>query len=290
MDTDVNQLKRSLARAIVWILLLLAVATGSTYAWFSVTGINSTNVTPMAGTVSKGNSSLLISNSESGPFDKTCELVLSGNPESLKPLSTENLESFFKAVAQNRKGIATLYTNVTSSADQNAIHGTIYLQCQNAPCKVYFNREALKLGDDAQALAAMRLGMKITSHEGTGTFIWKLDDLGNTGSAETTRTITQDSAVVSAVSDSGQPVYVADPSLGISEYMAETGDTEGTYKEGSQPLMQLNEDEVATVEYWLYLEGCDEQCINAVQSRASEIQLGFAGVDAEESGKGETTT
>lgn len=103
MDTDVNQLKRSLARAIVWILLLLVVATGSTYAWFSVTGINSTNVTPMAGTVSKGNSSLLISNSESGPFDKTCELVLSGNPESLKPLSTENLESFFKAVAQNRK-------------------------------------------------------------------------------------------------------------------------------------------------------------------------------------------
>ena len=54
--------------------------------------------------------------------------------------------------------------------------------------------------------------------------------------------------------------------------------------------MQLNEDEVATVEYWLYLEGCDEQCINAVQSRTSKIQLGFAGVDAEEGGKGETTT
>ncbi len=174
MDTDVNQLKRSLVRAIVWILLLLAVATGSTYAWFSVTGINSTNVTPMAGTVSKGNSSLLISNSESGPFDKTCELVLSGNPESLKPLSTENLESFFKAVAQNRKGIATLYTNATSSADQDAIHGTIYLQCKNAPCKVYFNREDLKLGDDAQALAAMRLGMKITSHEGRKSYLYRI--------------------------------------------------------------------------------------------------------------------
>ena len=243
----------------------------------------------MGGTISKGNSSLLISNSESGPFDKTCELVLSGNPESLKPLSTENLEKFFRAVAQNKKGIATLYTNATSSVDQDAIHGTVYLQCKNAPCKVYFNRENLKLGDDAQALAAMRLGMKITSHEGTSTFIWKLDELGNTSGAETTRTITQDSAVVSAVSDSGQPTYVTDSSQGISEYMAENGDTEGTYKDGSQSLMQLNEDEVATVEYWLYLEGCDEQCINAVQSRASEIQLGFAGVDAEESGKGETT-
>ena len=46
---------------------------------------------------------------------------------------------------------------------------------------------------------------------------------------------------------------------------------------------------MATVEYWLYLEGCDEQCVNAVQSRASEIQLGFAGTDVEEDEKGETS-
>lgn len=37
----------------------------------------------------------------------------------------------------------------------------------------------------------------------------------------------------------------------------------------------------AAVEYWLYLEGCDEQCINAVQSRSSEIQFAFVGVDAD---------
>ena len=131
--------------------------------------------------------------------------------------------------------------------------------------------------------------MKITSHEGTRSLIWKLDELGSTGSAETTRTIPQDSAVVSAVSDSGQPTYVSDPSQEISAYMAETGDTEGTYKDGTQALMQLDADEVATVEYWLYLEGCDEQCVNAVQSRASEIQLGFAGTDVEEDEKGETS-
>lgn len=75
--------------------------------------------------------------------------------------------------------------------------------------------------------------MKITSHEGTRSLIWKLDELGSTGSAETTRTIPQDSAVVSAVSDSGQPTYVSDPSQEISAYMAETGDTEGTYKDGT---------------------------------------------------------
>lgn len=289
MDTEVNQLKRSLGRAFLWLLLLLIVATGTTFAWFNLTGMRHTNVTPMAGTVSKGGSTLLISTSESGPFDKTCELVLTGNPESLKPLSTNQLEHFFRAVAQNKNGIATLYTNVDSAVNQDAVHGTVYLQCLNAPCKVYFNRDQLKLGEDAQALAAMRLGMKITSHEGTRSLIWKLDELGSTGSAETTRTIPQDSAVVSAVSDSGQPTYVSDPSQEISAYMAETGDTEGTYKDGTQALMQLDADEVATVEYWLYLEGCDEQCVNAVQSRASEIQLGFAGTDVEEDEKGETS-
>lgn len=49
----------------------------------------------------------------------------------------------------------------------------------------------------------------------------------------------------------------------------------------------LNADEVASVEYWLYLEGCDEQCSNPVQNRDSEIQLAFAGVDLDESEKGE---
>ncbi|MBU5480517.1 hypothetical protein [Blautia sp. MSJ-19] len=287
MDTDVNQLKRSFTRAVLWILLLLAVATGSTYAWFSLTGINSTNVTPMGGTVSKGDAVLLISTSQTGPFDKTCELVLSGNPDSLKPLSTENLEHFFRAAAQNKNGITTLYTNADSRVDQDAVHGTVYLQCQNAPCKVYFNKENLKLGSDAQALAAMRLGMKVTSHEGSRTYIWKLDEMGSTGSAETVQTISRSSAVVSSISDSGQPTYADDPSQEISQYMAQTGETEGLYQDGSQMLMQLDADEIATVEYWLYLEGCDEQCVNAVQNRDSELQLAFAGVDTEESGRGE---
>lgn len=51
---------------------------------------------------------------------------------------------------------------------------------------------------------------------------------------------------------------------------------------GSTSLCALDKDEVATVEYWLYLEGCDEQCSNPVQNKASEIRLAFAGVDAEE--------
>lgn len=278
METEVKQLKRSFTKAILWILLLLVVATGSTFAWFSLTG-TSTNVTPMAGTVSNGGTSLLISASASGPFDKTCELVLNGNPETLNPLSTADLEHFYRSTAQTKDGISILYSNVDNQVDQDTMHGTVYLQCQNAPCNVYFNREELNLGSDVQALAAMRLGMKITSHTGTSTWIFKLDDLGNTGNAESVQTIPRSQAVVSSISGSGQAEYVNDPAQNLSDYMAQNGATEGTFTAGSQVLVQLNADEVATVEYWLYLEGCDEQCSNPVQNRNSEIQLAFAGVD-----------
>ena len=287
MNREVDQLKKSFLKAVLWILFLLAAATGSTYAWFSLTGMHSTNVTPMAGTVSEGDTVLMISTDKNGPFEKTCDLVLSGNPESMKPLSTENLEHFYRATAQNKKGIAILYDNADSRVDQDTLHGTVYLQCQNAPCRVYFNRESLKLGSDEQSLAAMRLGMKITSHEGSKTFIWKLDDMGSTSGAQSTLTVPKASTVVSDISDNGKPVYADDPAEEITAYMAGNGDSEDVYKDGNQMLAQLNKDEVAEVEYWLYLEGCDEQCSNSVQNRDSQIQLAFAGVDLEENEKGE---
>lgn len=280
METEQKQLKSSLARAIAGILLLLLAATGTTYAWFTLTGQASTNVTPTGGTISKGDTVLLISSSADGPFEKTCDLVLDGSPETLKPLSTADLEHFYRATAQNQDGISVLYVSADSRVDTDALHGTVYLKCENAPCRVYFNQSELKLGSDAQALAAMRLGMKITSHAGTVTYFWKLDDLGNTGGAESKQTTARSLAVVSSISGSGQPVYTDDPSQNLSGFFA--GQENGGYSAGSESVTELNADEVATVEYWLYLEGCDEQCINTVQSRSSEIQLAFVGVDTEE--------
>lgn len=86
---------------------------------------------------------------------------------------------------------------------------------------------------------------------------------------------------VSVVSGSGVPEYVSDPSTGLSDYMANAGNSENDFKAGTTRLIRLEKDEVASVEYWLYLEGCDEQCINEVQSKTSDIQLAFAGVEVE---------
>ncbi len=287
MNNEVKTLKKSFMMAILSLLLLLVIATGATYAWFTLTGITSTNVTPMGGTVGSGDTVLLISNAGDGPFDQTCELKLAANPDTLRPVSTADLEHFYRVTAQNKQGIAMLYESADRQISESVLYGTVYLQCKNAPCDVYFNKEGLNLGSDPQALAAMRLGMKITSKSGTETFFFKLDDLGSTGSATSVKTIPRSSAVVSSVSGSGTANYTDDPAKELGGYMAEAGEHENEYNPGANKLVSLDADEVATVSYWLYLEGCDEQCSNAVQNKSSEIQLAFAGVDTTGEQKGE---
>ena len=279
---DLRQLRHSFRMAIAGLLLLVLVATGTTYAWFSLSGRASTYVTPMAGTISKGAGSLLISSSSNGTFDKTCDLVYTGSFDSLKPVSTADLTHFYKASAQNKNGIAISYKNADDKVDRETLHGTVYLQCLNASCDVYFNKNELALGSDPQALAAMRLGMKITAREGSKTYIFRLDDLGSTGSAQSKQTVPENATVVSSVTANGQAEYRSDPATGLSGYMVESGSGEEDFSAGASRLVRLEADEIASVEYWIYLEGCDEQCVNEVQNRNSEIQLAFAGVDVNE--------
>ena len=279
MESDVKKLKRRLRIAVFFVALLLCAAGGSVYAWFTLSGMASTNVTPIGGSISNGDATLLISASQSGPFDKSCELVLDGNPDTLKPLSTADLNHFYRATAQNQNGIAVLYEAADDRVNGDALHGTVYLKCENAPCDVYFDAENLNVGSDAQALAAMRLGLRITSTSGISTYLFRLDELGSTAGAQSKATIPAVSSVVSSISSGGQATYVSDPSTAISQYMAQKNSLD-KYDVGASVLVSLQTDEVASVEYWLYLEGCDEQCFNPVQNRASELSLAFAGVDA----------
>ena len=279
MEKDVKGLKRSFWMAVIGIVFFLVLITGATFAWFNMNGLTSTNVTPSGGTISEGESVLLISNHVGGPFDKTCDLVLSGNPDTLKPVSTATLDRFFTVTAQDKEGMAVLYKAVGENINKLMLHGTVYLQCQNAPCSVYFDKENLELGRDGQALAAMRLGLKITSHTGVKTYIFRLDSLGATGQEQSKLTVPQAGTVVSTIAGDGRAAYVTDPSVSIVDYMAGKIDNKNEYNPGASILVDLDKNEVASVEYWLYLEGCDEQCINPVQNKETGIRLAFAGVD-----------
>ena len=217
----VKRLRKSLVMAIVGMIFFLVSVTGVTYAWFTASGRAHTNVTPMGGTVSDGDTNLLISTAESGPFDRECDLVSAGDAQALKPVSTADLESFYRVIMQNKEGIAVSYENADDRVDLDTFHGTVYLKSEGAPCNVYFNGEELQLGSDAQALAAMRLGLKITNHDGSRTFVMRLDALGSTAAAEAKATVPAAGTVVSGISGSGAASYVSDPAVNVSDYMAQ---------------------------------------------------------------------
>lgn len=271
---------RVLLISLLWLLLAALTLGGATYAWFTFN--NATNVEPMAGTVGDGAVSLLISASRDGPFDKECDLSLEQAVEELLPVSTADLQTFYASTAQNKQGITLRYRDVTEQAPQRLMHGTVYLQSKNRGCDVYFFEPKLSFGSDGQALSALRLVLKLTTEtDGEQLLFFRLDDLGG-GGAEEQATVTGDNVVVSSIDAGGQPGYTADPAEDIGAYLAQAdGEEDTTPRAGEQALCALQADEVASVEYWLYLEGCDTACVNAVQTRELSLQLGFAGVSAE---------
>lgn len=256
------------ARRTVWmaalaLLALLAMLGGVTYAWFTFDPY--TRVTPMEGKISEGSINLLISESADGPFDKKCGLHPSTLPQALTPVSTGDLTNFFTGAKQDRNGYTTSFRNITGEIGSSLVSGTVYLQCKGGSCAVYFDAPPLNLGTDSQWLAAGRLGLRITGSSGVKTYIFRLDALGSTGSAQTRQTVTMENAVVGA---SGQ--LTADPSVSIGEYLYEDGGS-------AKALCAMKPDEIARVDYWVYLEGCDSACFNPVQARDLVLQLGFTG-------------
>lgn len=265
-------LRQTAILTVIAALVVLSVLSAATFAWFTYT--NDVNTTPISGTVSRGDGSLLISNSPTGPFDTSCTLLFESSTEALYPLSTANLVSFYTPIAQSN-GIVTAYRDATEDVNVRALHGRVFLKSEGADCDVFFWPASLSFGADEQALAAMRLGLRISTVEGTYTYFFRLDEFGATSAAEAQVTTAQAGVVVSGIGENGTPVYVPDPAQLTGPYSADV--TEDALTPGSSRLCTLSADEVGTVEYWLWLEGCDENCINVVQSRDVALQLGFAG-------------
>lgn len=149
----------SLVTTAFTLIVLCAVLTVSTYAWFTFDPY--TNVTPMEGKISDGDTNLLISESKDGPFDKKCGLNPTDKAEQLYPVSSADLEKFFASKAQ-KDGISTHFSDVSDKPEEWLIHGTLYLECLGTGCDVYFDKDTLNLGEDIQVLAAGRLGLKLS--------------------------------------------------------------------------------------------------------------------------------
>lgn len=265
-------MEKKQARSAVWLaaLALLAVLLmlgGMTYAWFTFDPY--TRVTPMEGKISEGSTNLLISESADGPFDKKCGLHPANLPQALTPVSTGNLTNFFAGAKQDRSGYTTAFRDITGEIGNNLVSGTVYLQCKGGSCTVFFDAPPLNLGTDSQWLAAGRLGLRITGADGAAaTYLFRLDSLGSTAGASRQATVAMANAVVGS---GGQ--LIADPSEDIGSYLYGTS--------APKALCRLKAGEIASVAYWVYLEGCDDACCNPVQARELALQLGFTGQKSE---------
>jgi len=270
MNRNESLRKNAVIAALAVLVLLLAIA-GVTYAWFTFTTY--TNVEPMRGTVTGGGVNLLIANAETGPFDATCELVLSSSTDTIQPVTTADLQRFFVPVRQNANGVPSSYRDVTASVGSYVLCGTVWIEAEGAPATVYLHKDRLSFGSDPQALASMRLGLRITTREGVVVRIFRLDDMGNTANASQALTVPAENTVYGGS-------YVADPALDLDSYAARG--TDNALTAAPNALFALAADETGRVDYWLYLEGCDPNCINAVKAKDVALQLGFAGLERSE--------
>jgi hypothetical protein len=263
-------------------LVVLAVLSTATYAWFTLS-VN-TNVEPMEGSVSKGDVNLAIAASEGGTYDKKSAVSLLSQCDTLLPLSTADLKTFYSATARTPEGKACLYAQVPEEkAETELVHGEVYVKAQYTDADLYFQQQNLKFEGSAQLLASLRLGMTITSSGEEKTYFFKLDDLAGTGGAKAEdTTLGGAQSVVSAVSASGAATFAADPAESMATYCAQdTGGDDADPEPGEKALCRLKQDSPARVELWLYMEGCDENCLNEAQANELGFNLAFAGVKVE---------
>lgn len=259
--------------AALWLVLLVAALSAATFAWFSSSRY--TNVTPAAHTVSDSGYDLTIGLSASGPFDSECTLTQSDKV--LYPISSADLVNFWRGTFQNAAGITTEYANCTANVSDYALTGSLYLKGSSVPLAVYLYQSEMNVTSDPQLLAALRIGFIIESSSGTQTYIFACDDLGSTAGATVQRTTAEDNVVVGGSSSWS---YAADPVLSIGGYTMDGSGDAPTARASAQPLCTLAADEVAHVSYFVYMEGCDGNCINEAQSRDISLQFAFAATRA----------
>lgn len=279
-----KQLKYQALLSILTMLLLLVSFSAATFAWF--TGSPDVNVEPVEGKIGSTGGSLLISDARDGTYDITCTLHIPAGFTNLAPVSTADLVNFYVAGEQSPEDMITGFQPGNEFADTHAIHGHVYLKATGEDCKVYLDPAKLDFGSNIQALAAMRLGLRIAVDNGgenaASTHIFRMDGFKNYNldSAEMQATVSRaDSTntdwVVGKQGDAWE--LLTDPSVRFEDYYAKV-DGE-VYSEGTRELCTIPVDSIADVEYWLYLEGCDVNCINAVQQKDVVLQLGFYGAD-----------
>lgn len=274
-----NALKKSTFVALLSILLMLVILGSATFAWFS----NNSNVGTNTATGKSGTTSLkLLIGGDEGSLTETTNdaveitQVNTVELDKLYPVSTANLENFYYATVFDKDGNAVKF--VEDENESKYYHGKLYLKMEgdnipaDATYQLYLDSAesaggVLGQSSDGYLLNASRLGLKFN---GGDPIILRFAENGKGDYKVNTMINGQLINEGDVLSDANSTV--SDPSEDFSVYQL---DSENITELPEKALATLKINEVAELDIYFYLEGCDEDCLGSISTNQCELHLAF---------------
>ena len=269
----------------VFMMLVIALSfTTATYAWFSSNRIVRTDRV-----ISQSDTDtveLLVSGTGGDDFHGSSEAVITRvnntTTDELMPVSTADLKNF----VYNDGSVDSMAIHFTRTEDKYYYHGQIFLR---ADAVNHENDEKLALYLDepeekgplfqnatGNVLNALRLGITIDDES---SYIFRVSEEENSSQDRVLHTRLNGVELGEhQVIDSSRDVLQAvdDPSVPLGEYMV---DKNGTTKGDSiKPLCKMDLNRIYTLDIYIYLEGCDPDCSEAVELSSMDFYLAFYGI------------
>lgn len=265
--------------------------TAATFAWFtSNRAVSTSTVTARTG---EETLELQISTNGSSFSAATAvdiQQVNQTNAEYLMPVSTDDLVNFvysaYTVHTDDGQDVAMSFEPVGSD-EPYYYHGRVYLRAvangwpSDTRLNLYLDQsDGVIFGtnlNDGRMLSAVRLGL-VFDNDKNSTVILRLTEEENS-SGQILNTVVNGKRLgkdqVLHSSGSSQVTPVTDPSHPITDYEMTFTATDMSVPQNALITMDLNR--TYQVDIYVYLEGCDPDCSNAISFDASEIQLGFYG-------------
>lgn len=287
--TDVLKIQRNVTTASLALVIVLAVLTSATFAWYIYnTNAHTTKVHMAAGASSR----LVISDSYTGSFTSSTGLLpFAGR---LTPVSTNKITNGFKKATNSLVEIGTRkYANSFIDAIydigdvdyQDYYKTTLFLKTNGGTLDVYLSDIGYTNSDTTHPIStAIRIGL-VVHDPGNGTpinseYIFEIDKSHHGGSYNNTINASYDDSYV--LNSVGTPVTFSPYS---SDNYCIFDDTTGlvTLKADSQKLCTVSGagggyGEAVQIDVYIYLEGCDQDCTSSIgNTTLSDIALHFAG-------------
>ena len=271
---DTRSLKRTAALALFFALVALASLLTATYAWFS--GANR-QVSAGRAEARTGDVDLTLYLSKTTDFSEkltACDIVQVNAADSgfLMPVSTDDLVHFVTA-AGSVDDTVRAFRPVEDESDY--YHGRIYLMAQGDDA---LHGEQVNLFWDAKGGSPLAQDSPLQSAARLGLVFRQEDTVLQTRILSLTESSTPEATMNTVVNGvaltagfvlqsnaAGEVTPVPDPAVPWDDFRQE-------------PLCTLERGKVYTLDIYFYLEGCDPDCVNAMQTKEGELALWFFAV------------